>query len=376
MTTTIPTTDLLTEDMLARFDERAPLTTGRTGSSRRTSTSSGTGATSTLPCPTEFGGPGLSLAEVQPAPAPARLRRAGHRPGGQHALLLDRRRRRPVGAPATRRASGCWSAAADGDGVRRRSRRGGQRHPAAPVVDDGRARRRRLGDHRPQDLRLALAGLDLPRPPRHGHERPRRPRRSSTRSCPATPERYRIEQTWDVLGMRATESNDTILDHTFIPDEYVALVCPAGFAGAGHVPGRDLRVGTARLRDGLPRDRPARLRRDGARGCIAAHLGRADPLDGVPPGRAARGRRDAHRARGDRRLPRARRRRLVERRRPRDGVAAEDPRGEVLHREPGVAGRRLGPRPLRRIRHLHPQPDASSCSATRGSDGSTRATRC
>ena len=33
--------------------------------------------------------------------------------------------------------------------------------------------------------------------------------------------------------MRATESNDTILDHTFIPDEYVALVCPAGFGGAG-----------------------------------------------------------------------------------------------------------------------------------------------
>jgi alkylation response protein AidB-like acyl-CoA dehydrogenase len=46
-------------------------------------------------------------------------------------------------------------------------------------------------------------------------------------------ERYRIEQTWDVLGMRATESNDTILDHTFVPDEYIALVCPAGFAGAG-----------------------------------------------------------------------------------------------------------------------------------------------
>ena len=50
---------------------------------------------------------------------------------------------------------------------------------------------------------------------------------------PRDAERYHIEQTWDVLGMRATESNDTILDHTFIPDEYVALVCPAGFGGAG-----------------------------------------------------------------------------------------------------------------------------------------------
>jgi alkylation response protein AidB-like acyl-CoA dehydrogenase len=45
--------------------------------------------------------------------------------------------------------------------------------------------------------------------------------------------RYRIEETWDTLGMRATMSNDTILDKTFIPDEQVALVCPAGFAGAG-----------------------------------------------------------------------------------------------------------------------------------------------
>ena len=45
--------------------------------------------------------------------------------------------------------------------------------------------------------------------------------------------RYRIEETWDTLGMRATVSNDTIFDKTFVPDEQVALVCPAGFAGAG-----------------------------------------------------------------------------------------------------------------------------------------------
>jgi alkylation response protein AidB-like acyl-CoA dehydrogenase len=33
--------------------------------------------------------------------------------------------------------------------------------------------------------------------------------------------------------MRATESNDTILDRTSVADEHVALVCPAGFGGAG-----------------------------------------------------------------------------------------------------------------------------------------------
>jgi alkylation response protein AidB-like acyl-CoA dehydrogenase len=33
--------------------------------------------------------------------------------------------------------------------------------------------------------------------------------------------------------MRATESNDTIMDAAFVADENVMLVCPAGFAGAG-----------------------------------------------------------------------------------------------------------------------------------------------
>jgi alkylation response protein AidB-like acyl-CoA dehydrogenase len=50
---------------------------------------------------------------------------------------------------------------------------------------------------------------------------------------PRHADRYHIEQTWDVMGMRATESNDPLVDHTFVADEHVALVCPAGFAGAG-----------------------------------------------------------------------------------------------------------------------------------------------
>ncbi len=42
-----------------------------------------------------------------------------------------------------------------------------------------------------------------------------------------------IIDTWDTLGMRATQSQDTVLDNVFVPDDLVALVCPAGFAGAG-----------------------------------------------------------------------------------------------------------------------------------------------
>ena len=42
---------------------------------------------------------------------------------------------------------------------------------------------------------------------------------------------YSIKETWDVLGMRATRSDDTILDGAFVPDRYVARVVPAGAAG-------------------------------------------------------------------------------------------------------------------------------------------------
>jgi alkylation response protein AidB-like acyl-CoA dehydrogenase len=47
---------------------------------------------------------------------------------------------------------------------------------------------------------------------------------------------YRVAETWDTLGMRATRSDDTYLDGAFIPDRYIARVVPAGaldpFVGA------------------------------------------------------------------------------------------------------------------------------------------------
>ncbi len=50
---------------------------------------------------------------------------------------------------------------------------------------------------------------------------------------PRNSDGYHIVETWDTLGMRATQSHDTILDGAFVPDALVPLVCPAGFAGAG-----------------------------------------------------------------------------------------------------------------------------------------------
>jgi alkylation response protein AidB-like acyl-CoA dehydrogenase len=41
---------------------------------------------------------------------------------------------------------------------------------------------------------------------------------------------YSIKETWDTLGMRATRSDDTVLDGAFVPDRYIARRLPAGTA--------------------------------------------------------------------------------------------------------------------------------------------------
>jgi alkylation response protein AidB-like acyl-CoA dehydrogenase len=47
---------------------------------------------------------------------------------------------------------------------------------------------------------------------------------------------YTVRETWDTLGMRATRSDDTLLEGVFIADRYIARVVPAGtidpFVGA------------------------------------------------------------------------------------------------------------------------------------------------
>jgi len=42
---------------------------------------------------------------------------------------------------------------------------------------------------------------------------------------------YRIEPTWDVLGMRATKSDDTILEGAFVPDARIARIVAPGAGG-------------------------------------------------------------------------------------------------------------------------------------------------
>jgi alkylation response protein AidB-like acyl-CoA dehydrogenase len=43
---------------------------------------------------------------------------------------------------------------------------------------------------------------------------------------------YRIVETWDTLGMRATTSHDTILEGAFVPDQRIIRKTTPGFAGA------------------------------------------------------------------------------------------------------------------------------------------------
>ncbi len=42
---------------------------------------------------------------------------------------------------------------------------------------------------------------------------------------------FRVAETWDVLGMRATRSDDTILDGAFVPDRFISRRVLAGAAG-------------------------------------------------------------------------------------------------------------------------------------------------
>ena len=82
--------------------------------------------------------------------------------------------------------------------------------------------RKSFGSLTPVWTRLGVHGMDTsdPKAPKvvHGF-------------LPRTTPGITIKETWDVLGMRATRSDDTVLEQAFCPDKYVARVQPAGAAG-------------------------------------------------------------------------------------------------------------------------------------------------
>ncbi len=85
--------------------------------------------------------------------------------------------------------------------------------------------RKSFGSLTPVWTRLGMHGMDTSDPagPRVVHA-----------FMPRDTTGFSIKETWDVMGMRATRSDDTILDGAFVPDRYIARVVPMGFAGADY----------------------------------------------------------------------------------------------------------------------------------------------
>jgi alkylation response protein AidB-like acyl-CoA dehydrogenase len=232
MTTTIDLTGTgLTEEMLQRFDERAPVYDRENRFFTEDWDELRASGYLAGPLPPDLGGAGLTLSEVN------RNQRqlAYHAPATALAvnmhlywvgLAADLRR---LGAPG-----GDWilNAAANGEILAAGHGEAGNDVPVlmssaqADRVDGGWeiTAHKIFGSLSPVWTYLGVHALDTA-----DAENPQVVHGFLKREAP----RYRIEETWDVLGMRATASQDTLLDRTFIPDEDVAIVCPAGFAGAG-----------------------------------------------------------------------------------------------------------------------------------------------
>jgi alkylation response protein AidB-like acyl-CoA dehydrogenase len=230
-TTTTAPSEVLTDEMLARFDERAP------GYDRdnvfctedfEDLRASGFFRAS---LPVEYGGAGMNLGEINRllrriayvAPATAVAVNMHHYFVG---LCADLHR---AGDPSCdwvleRAAAGDIFAAGHGEA--------GNDIPVllsstkAERVDGGWqfTGHKIFGSLSPVWTQLGIHGMDTSDPANPKVVHAFMPRDASG---------YRIENTWDTLGMHATMSNDTILDGVFVPDEATPIVCPAGFAGAG-----------------------------------------------------------------------------------------------------------------------------------------------
>ena len=231
MHTTLAAPSLLTDEMLARFDERAPIYDAENRFFHEDFEELRASGYLDAAIPAQFGGPGLTLAEV------ARLQRrlAYHAPATAIAvnmhlywtgLAADLHRAGDTSCDwiLEEAAAGHVFAAGHGEA--------GNDVPiflsttTAERVDGGWefTGRKIFGSLSPVWTYLGLHGMDLSDP-----DNPQVVHAFLSRDADG----YEIVDTWDVLGMRATASQDTVLDRAFVPDDRVALVCAAGARGAG-----------------------------------------------------------------------------------------------------------------------------------------------
>ena len=219
----------LTDEMLTRFESRATTYDRENRFFDQDFAELRTARYLVLPLPVEFGGHGVSLAEV----CREQRRLAYYAPATALALNMHLYWV-GVAADLWRRgdASLEWMLrdAAAGEIFASGHAEAGNDVPVllstskAERVEGGYrfTGRKQFGSLTPVWTRFGLHGMDSSDP-----GRPKIVHAFMTRDSSG----YLIKETWDVLGMRATCSDDTILENAFIPDRYVARIVAAGAAG-------------------------------------------------------------------------------------------------------------------------------------------------
>jgi len=219
----------LTDELLTRFDSRAATYDRENRFFDQDFDELRAAKYLVLPVPANFGGPGLSLAEV----CREQRRLTYHAPAtalavNMHLYWVG------VAADLWRQgdASLEWmlSDAAAGEIFAAGHAESGNDVPVllsttkAERVNGGYrfTGRKHFGSLTPVWTRFGLHGMETSDPSRPKIIHAFMPRDSGG---------YIIRETWDALGMRATRSDDTVLENAFIPDRFVARVVPVGGAG-------------------------------------------------------------------------------------------------------------------------------------------------
>jgi len=224
-----PAQPVLTEEMLARFSSRAATYDQENRFFDEDFEELRAAKYLLLPLPSEFGGLGMTLAEV----CREQRRLAYHAPATALAVNMHLYW---VGVAADLRRRGDTSLewilreAAEGEVFAAGHAESGNDVPVlfssakAERVDGGYrfTGRKNFGSLTPVWTRLGLHGMDTSNPSQLKVVHAFMPRNTAG---------YTIKETWDVLGMRATRSDDTAVENAFVPDRYVARVVPAGAQG-------------------------------------------------------------------------------------------------------------------------------------------------
>src|SRR3954469_2758618 len=229
MATLVQSTSALTDELLIRCHERAPRYDRENSFFTEDFQDLRDAGYLLLPVPTEFGGAGLTLAEV----AQEQRRLAYY--AAPTALAVNMHLYW-VGVAADLWRAGDrslqWLLEAAADGAVFAAGHGESGNDIPLLLSTTKAERveggyrftghKSFGSLTPVWTFLGLHGIDTsdPAAPKivHGF-------------LPRESEGFTVRETWDTLGMRATRSDDTILDGAFVPDKYIARVVPAGAAG-------------------------------------------------------------------------------------------------------------------------------------------------